>query len=388
MSRDMGKNRGKARAELALFHVRHATFEQLSAAGYEVRTIEDGSAPLDLGASGPNDMPDHWKAHQPTIVPKIATLPEAKLFEDGSALLPDRHYCYTDTSFGREDWRKNHVPRMVFRRIDPELDDALIKLPSRSVSVSGRCFSTLSNHHKNYGHFIHDMMSRIYYEDLNVIAPGREKVIAPPLHHPVQKILFEKVFAGYEIVEARADTAIMAEELVLAANLCSRFSFNPSGIASLSRRMEQVMAPYAAATEKWKVCVSRGDGRDHAGRDFVNAAEFESLMRKLGYRVVEVSTLDAESQFDLWANTTDIVGIHGAGMMNMIMMPRGGNYFEIAGAPSKTYPSGTPNNIVRSAMASGHHANGMASSLDEEERPIIDIERLVEILNDSSISSA
>ena len=387
MNRDMGKKRGKARAEFALFHVRHATFEQLLEAGYDIRTIEDSSSPLDLGASGPNDMPDHWKTHQPTIVPKIATLPEAKLFEDGSALLPDRHYCYTDTSFGREDWRKNHVPRMVFRRIDQELDDALIKLPSRCVSVSGRCFSTLSNHHKNYGHFIHDMMSRIYYEDVNVIAPGREKVIAPPLHHPIQKILFEKIFAGYEIVEARADTAIMTEELLLAANLCSRSSFNPRGIASLSRRMDHVLAPYAA-TEKWKVCVSRGDGRDHAGRDFDNSAEFEDRMRKQGYRVVEASTLDPESQFALWANATDIVGIHGAGMMNMIMMPQGGNYFEIAGAPSETYPLGTPNNIVRSAIAAGHRANGIASSPGGDGRPVIDIERLVEIIGDSLRSSA
>ena len=388
MSRDKGKNRKQARADLALYHVRHATFELLSANGYDVQTVEDGSSPLEFGASVPNDMPDCWKTHQPTIVPKVATLRDAKLFEDGSALLPDGHYCYTDTSFGREeDWREKHVPRKVFRRIDQEHDDALIRLPSRSVSVSGRCFSTLSNHHENYGHFIHDVMTRVYYEDLKIIAPGREKMIAPPFQHPILKVLFKKIFAGYEIVEARADTAIEAEELVLAANLCSRSRFNPLGIVSLARRMNRVMAPYAAS-EKSKVCVSRRDGRDHAGRDFINSAEFENRMRKLGYRVVEVSTLDSESQFSLWANATDIVGIHGAGMMNMIMMPKGGNYFEVAGAPSETYRSGTPNNVVRSAMAAGHRTYGIASSRNGDGRPTIDIERLVEIMNDSQRSYA
>ena len=56
-------------------------------------------------------------------------------------------------------------------------------------------------------------------------------------------------------------------------------------------------------------------------------------MRDLGYQVVEISSLNPEAQLALFAETTDIVGIHGAGKMNMIMMLPEGNYTEIAGAP-------------------------------------------------------
>ena len=376
--REILKNDGEG---LALCHVRHAMFDQLSAAGYDVRKIEDGAVPLEIEMQGPNEMPQAWKRPQPVIAPAVATLQSAMLFEDGSALTPDGHYCFFDPSFGRPDWRKYHHPKKIFRVIDPELDDALIRIPSRSMNVAGRCFSTLTNNSFNFGHFIHDVLSRIYYEDLGVIEPGREKIIAPPFHYPMQKALFEKVFAEYEIVQARENAAIHAEELALAANLCSRIGFNPKGIVSLSERMRRIAAPYVDS-EKWKVCVSRSDC-NHAivlGRDFVNSVTFEDRMRQMGYRIVAASELDPESQLALWANTVDIVGVHGAGMMNMIMMPQGSNYTEIAGAPAEP---GTPNNTVRSAMAIGHNVSGIAGSRDDRGQAVIDIDRLVEVMTAS-----
>ena len=64
------------------------------------------------------------------------------------------------------------------------------------MAVPGRCFSKLTNISCNFGHFVHDVLSRIYYEDQDVISPGREKVIAPEFVYPIQKTLFEKIYEG------------------------------------------------------------------------------------------------------------------------------------------------------------------------------------------------
>ena len=149
-----------------LRHVRHATFEQLSAAGHDVRIIDDGAEPLDPVQASSGDLPKHWKIPQPVVRPKIATLRNATLFIDGSALLPDGLYCYFDPSFAGEHWRRPHARRVLIRA-NAETDSALIRRHMRSIDVPGRCFSTRSNNLGNLAHFVHDVLSRIYYERLS-----------------------------------------------------------------------------------------------------------------------------------------------------------------------------------------------------------------------------
>lgn len=257
--------------------------------------------------------------------------------------------------------------------------------------MPGRCFSTRSNNLGNLAHFVHDVLSRIYYEDLGVLVPGRDKVIAPRMRMPMQKVLFRMVFEGYEIVQAPPDVPLRVEELLLPANLCHDEMFNPLAIAALAERMRRIMAPYAAK-ERRKVCVSRGDGKRRRGiqthgRDFVNAEAYENQMGKLGYMVANVSNINPDAQLSLWANTSDIVGIHGSGMMNMIMMHENGNYTEIAGPPTNSTRNGNglcPNHILRCAMAAGHRVRGLASNRDAQGSSVIDLVRLEELLLEAS----
>ena len=215
-----------------------------------------------------------------------------------------------------------------------------------------------------------------------MIAPGRERIIAPSFKRPMQRILFERIFEGYEIVHVPSDATLEVEELSLPANLCSTYRFNAAAISALARRLRGIASSFSGK-EKRKVCVSRVDGTKDGtlGRNFVNAEAFEERMRKLGYRTVEISRLGPEAQFRLWAGCGDIVGIHGAGMMNCLMMPEGSSYAEVAGAPFDPLPEKhMATSVVRCAMAAGHRVGGLIGDLDGEGRPIIDLDRLEEIL--------
>ena len=140
-----------------------------------------------------------------------------------------------------------------------------------------------------------------------------------------------------------------------------------------------MMMPYSSM-ERYKVCVSRRDGKMTGGRDYGNTAAFEFRMRELGYRVLEVSRLSPDKQFALWANTADIVGVHGSGLMNMIMMPAEGVYTEITRPRGTTNDPIGPNWIARCAMAAGHHVNAIQGMLDREGRSMIDIQLLETVL--------
>ena len=371
-------------APFELRHVRHVTFEQLSTAGDDVRTFDDGAVPLEPGKVP--EWPQPWKFEKRVVMPKVAVLRDVTLFDSGLALLPDGRYCYFDTKWGRAKMHGCGLPGErgeVFIHAHHATDSMLIRRHLYSTDMPGRYFSMLSSHPRNFGHFVHDVLSRIYYEDLGVIAPGRDRLIVAEMPWPMQRALFSKVFEGYDIVYVPIDsplTPLRVEELLLPVNLCQPNRFNPLAIAALAKRVRRILANLAGK-EKHKVCVSRskdGNFDKETRRDFANAEAYETRMRKLGYRVVHISEIDPEEQFALWANATDIVGIHGAGMMNMIMMPPGGNYTEIARMnPNNHYGH---NAIARCAIAVGHNVAGLACAPNALGRLEIDLDRLENLL--------
>ena len=383
--------------------VHYATFDDLSASGIDIRRIDDGV--LTFQPTNGN-VPTYWKNAQNSISPAVATLHNCKLYENGAALLPDGKYCLHESSFMDENWRFEITNRKGVKYCDPNSNDILINRAMPCTRVRGRCFSTRSYYCENMGHFIHDDLSRIYYEDLGIISPGREKVIAQRFLNPMQKFLFEKIFEGYEIVKSpRRGTSLTVEELLLPRNLCSPTAINPAAIFTLARRMREIAMPYAGSRKR-KICISRRDGSKggSAGRNFLNMDAYENLVSKMGYDIVEISKLNPEEQLELYADATDIVGIHGAGMMNMLFMNPGVNYTEIAGVPElrdpNPYARGRDRNIshtgvpvltdpnpsgpsfltARCAMIVGHKVNGLTGELDSDGNPVINLKLLKQIL--------
>lgn len=358
-----------------------AGFDELSKAGYDVQHIEDGAKPLELNELIGDDMPDLWKRTEKAIVPKVATLHGGMLFKDGSVFLsPERNH---NGIFFNGGWYEITTLRISPINVFLERVRPKIRSHTQRIAVPGRCFSARMEYFHTFGHFMHDILSRIYYEDLGVITPGKDKVIAPPFIFPMQKFLFNRIFSEYEIVEAPGYAALEVEELVIPANLCAWYGFNIKAIETLAKRLRYIMVPYIGP-EKYKVCVSRSDsGNTRFGRDFVNTEAFENRMRNMEYMIVEGSKLSLDAQLALWPNVTDLIGVHGSGMMNLLMMPEGGNYTEIAGAPYINIRGETvvvEPLTLRCAIAAGHHVRGIVGIRNKEDQPMIDLEQITKIM--------
>ena len=370
-----------AAARIKYRHVRYVGFKQLSSAGYDVLEFDDVAAPLVSERVAMRNLPEQWKLRQKVFVPKLVKLQGAVLLGNGAALLSDKRFLIGSRHTNRPPEYGSRMNGFAYN--NARENSILIQRHMRCIDLPGRCFTVRCSNFWNFAHFVHDALSKIYYEDLGAIVPGRDKVIAPPMPWPMQKALFHKIFEGYEIVQAPLDISLRVEELLFPADLCGVFKgCNPAAIRSLARRMRRIVAPYAGRDGR-KVCVSRRDGRpfhanEVAWRNFANVDAYETRMREMGFDVVEVSAMDPESQFELWANTTDIVGIHGAGMMNMIMMPSGGNYTEIASTIGRIC-------IARCAMAAGHRVGAMENGPRDAQGCLnIDLDRLEALLLDAS----
>lgn len=358
----------------ALEHVKHASLEELDTVGHTVRTLEAALEPLTITAAKMRSCPENWTREQPGIQAQAAIVQGATLFQEGSFLTPDGLYNYDAQSFNIAPWRTRHN-RTVLRVIDEDTDECLIRPHQRTLDVSGRCFSLLSNTTHNFGHFIHDVLTRIHYEDLGLIAPGREKIIAPNFRFPMQKALFDLVFQGYEVITPPHDTALVVEELIAPANLCDSSAFNPKGIPAVAARLRTALSARASSGPFHKVCVSRRDGKASGGRSFANMDAYEEDMERRGYKVILASDLSLDEQLDLWSNTSDMVGIHGAGMMNMIMMPGESRYTEIV-----PHPRG-PFYTARCAIAAGHDVAGYPAESGPDGQSQIDLDMLGSILD-------
>lgn len=362
-----------------------ADFKDLVELGYDVQRIPDGAKPIVPDRL--SEIPDKWKHPQKVVVPEVAILRHAILFSQGWAILPPtpgHHGVFIDEGTTKYPDRTLNLDQESFLA---RINDPILR-HNRLMPVSGRCFSLRSKLVKNFGKFINYILTKIYYEELGVIAPGREKIIPPLFKLPMQQILFEKIFSGYEIVPAEWRVALEVEELVMSSNLRVGESFNPEAVGNLSKRLRHIMACYAG-TEKFKVCISRRDGNnERRGRYFINYDLFEELAVDMGYQVVEVSKLEPNEQFRLWANTTHLLGVHGAGMMNMIMMPSGGKYIEIANPTYNRDCTQKPEDHARfvcasSAMAAGHKVFGIPSMLDQKGYPVINLKHVERVLHEN-----
>jgi Glycosyltransferase 61 len=75
-----------------------------------------------------------------------------------------------------------------------------------------------------------------------------------------------------------------------------------------------------------KIAISRTDA---TARRIVNWEETASVLRRHGFEIVELAELPTESQIVLFRDCAQVVGVHGAGLTNLLFAPRDCSVLEI-----------------------------------------------------------
>ena len=85
----------------------------------------------------------------------------------------------------------------------------------------------------------------------------------------------------------------------------------------------------ASGNDRLRLYISRGDNTNQ--RVLVNESKLLNRLVSRGFRSIELSKLSFDEQVDLFAHAEAVIGVHGAGLSNLVFAPAGCHVIEIAG---------------------------------------------------------
>jgi len=119
---------------------------------------------------------------------------------------------------------------------------------------------------------------------------------------------------------------LSVKELLIPSHTAPTGNYNKEIINKLRKRFNQNIDKTIPSK---KIFVSRGKARF---RKITNEAEVERLVISFGYEVHYFEDYSFQDQVDLMQQTSHLIGLHGAGLTNMLFMPENGKVLELRNA--------------------------------------------------------
>ncbi len=208
----------------------------------------------------------------------------------------------------------------------------------------------------NYGHFLFDALpARLWIETAGLAVPFPPS--APPLARWQHDLLARAGLAAPHRAET-APAVTLAEAVYLTA-LDHYLQRGAGLIAAAAARL----SAGAGAPGPGAVYLSR---RGHAGRLLVNEAALEARLRSLGVRVIRPERLSVAEQAAAMAGTGVLIGASGAGLANLLFLPRGARVVEIRPEPVREAWI----TLACANLGLGHHVVPAAAPLPAHEVPL------------------
>jgi hypothetical protein len=173
----------------------------------------------------------------------------------------------------------------------------------------------LWENHTNYFHFLNDFVGRLslldrldVMKDIPIIVPA---LLESSNFFKQYRLICPNFFKRNWVFQTATEYFDIEEATYFIQNMnCKRQNFQ-SLLSEL--QIETVHTPVK------KIFITR---RGANGRDLTNSAEIEKIAAKNGFEIVDTAELTISEQIRLFTNATHIVGVHGAGLTNMIYCKR------------------------------------------------------------------
>ena len=174
----------------------------------------------------------------------------------------------------------------------------------------------------NVAHFLLDKLSRCGLYDQAASEPYRLLLFgsSPYCDQALRcagrtALTPERPRMSFRVRRLLASTNV-AREFRHPAHFCAPWAFD-----YLTRTLRR-----EATSPSRRIFISRGDAK---GRRIVNATEVDAVLDRFGFERHELGGLPLSAQIDLLGHATHVVGVHGAGLANILFAPRGARVLEI-----------------------------------------------------------
>jgi hypothetical protein len=238
---------------------------------------------------------------------RLFQLDKAKIrLDDGILILPDGSVCQQGMWY--EDFLLNHPG---YSRIPS---------PERQ-NIEGACYSLLSKWGSEYFHWFHDVLPRLY-TSLSYLPEGISFLInSNP--KPYQIISLEALGINPKhLIEKKANADTFPEKLYFATPL----GHTTGTAGELIKKCGQAVVRHVHECKKSKpareavkrLWITRKDAKF---RKILNEDQLLPILDRYGFVSVTMEALTWEDQISLLYSTEYIVGLHGAGLMNILFAP-------------------------------------------------------------------
>ncbi|MEP7214511.1 MAG: glycosyltransferase family 61 protein [Acidobacteriota bacterium] len=269
-----------------------------------------------------------------------------------------------DESFARPENFRRFRRKRVFKRYE----ESVKLLPVREA---GSVLWITDDWSKGYFHWLADVLPKLiiaaeHLKTSTVLLPGRfrDSQLAKD---------------SLELFGVRNFQFVGLNETVRAARLFLPFHAAQSGDfdTQVIRQVGKILVdPFQhAAVPDRRIYISRAKAKR---RKIVNEAALANILGGFGFESIYAEDLSFAEQVRLFASTSHLISIHGAGLSNMLFMPAGGKVFELR----KDDPAGSEC-FLNMASALGreyHHQFCSAKSVGQPPYSadlLVDIQRLI-----------
>jgi capsular polysaccharide biosynthesis protein len=186
---------------------------------------------------------------------------------------------------------------------------------------------------KNYYDWLFHCLPRLELINQVFTIDAKAKFLVPNDEFEFQKYTLD--FFGVT-AERRLDASffrfVRADELIVVQHPNMRPERMPSWIAEfLRKKFLPLKNSHNQRCGSRRIFLSR---QDASARRMINESDLYGYLELLGFEKVEASKLSFREQVDLFADAEIVVGVHGAGLANLVFAPQGTAVFEIF--PSKS----------------------------------------------------
>jgi len=196
--------------------------------------------------------------------------------------------------------------------------------------------SSVSPH--NFAHFCMDLLPQIaFFHYIRSLGINVLPVISEQFKYPIMSVLFKHLVAEKYMV-LKANKSYVFDDMLVPKALNSFFAkdaypeFTKAALNYVQTDIRQTFDLDKHLPDK-KIFVTRKDGTtENQGflRQYRNQSELEILMQENGFTFVTVSNYKPRELIHLFAQAKVVVGVHGAGLLNVIFSNQSVSVIELS----------------------------------------------------------
>ena len=175
-----------------------------------------------------------------------------------------------------------------------------------------------------YFHWLTDALPRlIAIEELREPSglEGKYKIILPKSYQSKSYISDSLNLLGYDVFYYNPSRRLKIRNLITVSHTAPTGNYNSEIIRELRKKLMKI-----SVTANRKIYISR---QKAVRRKIINEAAIIEVLNSLGYEIHCFEDYNLGEQINIMGQASSLVGLHGAGLTNMLFMPAGSKVLEL-----------------------------------------------------------